>query len=187
MSGIFWAVRSSLSTHKVTHHIWVLMVSFDVAVHPKFISFLFLFRKYSFHWVSLLQTLIQRFSSRKLFFAKSWLQDRAQKISLWPLFTWEEMGSFLQFPPGRRSALVLRNFLHHLMILPAGYMFCSFPSQKKNLQTFYFNKIYLPPFQSASLASYSSFCFWQLSQNSGLKAERNHTDSVVSRIDQCSL
>lgn len=46
---------------------------------------------------------------------------------------------------------------------------------------------YLPPFQSASLASYRSFCFWQLSQNSGLKAERNHTDSVVSRRDQGSL
>lgn len=57
---------------------------------------------------------------------------------------------------------------------------------RERTQTFYFNKL-SSSFQSASLASYSSFCFWQLSQNSGLKAERNHTDSVVSRRDQGSL
>lgn len=95
------------------------------------------------------------------------------------------MGSFPQFPSGRRSALGLRNFLHHLMILPAGYVFCSFPSQRKT-QTFYSNKISSPfPVSLTSILQF--FLLLAALPELWAEAERNHTDSVVSRRDQCYL
>lgn len=49
MGGISWTVHPSLSAQEVAHHIRVPMLSFDVAVHPKFSLLLFIFQKYSFH------------------------------------------------------------------------------------------------------------------------------------------